>query len=521
MLKKIPNTFVIIFFLIVLAAVLTWFIPGGEYVEAGNNSIEYNETLSHPQSWQIFTAFQNGFAKQASIIIFVLIVGGVFWIFNNTKAIDVGIASLLKQMNKLGGNRYFPEHRVSQIMLVIIMLVFSIFGAVFGMSEETIAFVGIVIPLVISLGYDSITGVAIVFVAAGLGFAGAVLNPFTIGIAQGIAEIPLFSGLEYRLFCWLIINIVGIAFILRYSNRVYKFPNKSLVYEEDTYWKEKASSTDTKNSYYTPRRAWMMFFISSLILILYSIKYPIVDIKIGNSTHSQPALIVLTILYVAIGIITLKKSVHFFVLNILLFIILFLTLGVMGFDWYINEISALFLAGGIMTAITVRKSSSEIVKLFMEGAKDIMGAALVIGLAGGIIIILEDGKIIHSILHSAAGLMSDMGKVASVEVMYLIQTFINIIIPSGSAKAAITMPIMAPFSDLIGISRQATVMAFQLGDGFTNMITPTSPVLLAVLGVAKIPYAKWVKWVTPLIVILIILGALLLIPTVLMDLNGF
>ena len=157
----------------------------------------------------------------------------------------------------------------------------------------------------------------------------------------------------------------------------------------------------------------------------------------------------------------------------------------------------------------------------MDGAKDIMGAAMVVGLAGGIIIILQDGKVIDTLLYYVSKGMSDFGRVASIGMMYIIQTLINIVIPSGSAKAALTMPIMAPFSDLIGISRQATVMAFQFGDGFTNMITPTSGVLIGVLGVARIPYEKWVRWITPFMIVLMILGFLLLIPTVTMNLSGF
>ena len=142
-------------------------------------------------------------------------------------------------------------------------------------------------------------------------------------------------------------------------------------------------------------------------------------------------------------------------------------------------------------------------------------------MAGGIIVILEDGKVIDSILYVLSRSMNNLGDVATVGIMYVIQTAINVVIPSGSAKAALTMPIMAPFSDLIGLSRQATVVAFQFGDGFTNMITPTSGVLLGVLSVAKIPYEKWVRWITPLMIILAVLGFLLLIPTVTMTLNGF
>lgn len=212
---------------------------------------------------------------------------------------------------------------------------------------------------------------------------------------------------------------------------------------------------------------------------------------------------------------------HYFVLLLLSYTIIYLIVGVMGYGWYVMEIATLFMALGVASGLAINKSADDIAKLFVEGVKDILSAAVIIGLAGGIIITLEAGGIIDSILHGLSTAMGNFGDVASVGVMYMIQTVINIAIPSGSAKAAITMPIMAPFSDLIGISRQATVMAFQFGDGFTNMITPTSGVLIAVLGVARIPYEKWVRWVWPLIVALIILGFLLLIPTVTMQLNGF
>jgi uncharacterized ion transporter superfamily protein YfcC len=185
------------------------------------------------------------------------------------------------------------------------------------------------------------------------------------------------------------------------------------------------------------------------------------------------------------------------------------------------EIATLFLAAGIASGMAFNQSANEIAQSFIDGMKDIYSAALIVGLAGGIIVVLEDGGVIDSILYGLSKSLGQFGKIASVEIMYGIQTLINVIIPSGSAKAAITMPLMAPFGDLIGISRQATVMAFQFGDGFTNMITPTSGVLIGVLGVARIPYHKWLKWVFPLIAILFLLGALLLIPTVTMQLNGF
>jgi len=241
----------------------------------------------------------------------------------------------------------------------------------------------------------------------------------------------------------------------------------------------------------------------------------------GNSELKFPALPVSTFLFIAAGILSLRKTVHYYILNLLTFTIVFLIIGVMGYSWYVMEIATLFLALGIFSGIAIGKTPNEITRSFIEGAKDILSAAMVVGLAGGIVVILEDGKIIDTILYYLSQTMEDLGKVGSISVMYMIQTCLNIFIPSGSGKAALTMPMMSQFSDLIGISRQATVVAFQLGDGFTNMITPTSGVLIGVLGIARIPYEKWFKWVAPFIIILTVLGFLLLLPTVLMELNGF
>ncbi|NPA45416.1 MAG: YfcC family protein [Chlorobi bacterium] len=539
--NKIPHTYVIIFYIVILAAVATWFVPGGQYVkeinsETGKEQVVY-ETVkidgedvlqpkfeyveSNPQTWQIFAAMFKGFEKQAGIIVFILMVGGAFWIMNQSKAIDVGIFAFLNFTKKLEKVSFLKAIGVNNIVLTMIMIMFSIFGAVFGMSEETIAFIVILVPLAISMGYDSITGVAIVFVAAGLGFAGAILNPFTIGIAQGIAGLPLFSGIEYRIVTWLIINFVGITYILWYANRVKKNPKKSVVYETDIYWRERAGNETEQVKYHTPKSAWFVFAFILVSLVLFSYNYQETILKIGKSEFTAPMIPIATFFFAIFSFFSLRKSVHFFILNLLAFTIIFLIIGVMGYGWYIMKIATLFLAMGLLTGVAMNYNPNEITKHFLDGAKDIMSAALVVGLAGGIVIILQDGKIIDTILHSLAEGMKGFGKIASIGIMYVIQTIINIVIPSGSAKAAITMPIMAPFSDYIGISRQATVVAFQFGDGFTNMITPTSGVLIGVLGVAKIPYDKWVKWITPFMIILIILGFLLLIPTVTMDLNGF
>lgn len=524
--RQIPHTFTIVFYIIIFCALLTWFVPGGKYVEQiapnGDKAMVYQQVESIPQTWQVLSAFFEGFVDKADIIIFILIIGGAFWIVNDSKAFDIGTVGFLRKARRLENNRMLRRIGVDNFIITSIMLLFSVFGAVFGMSEETIAFTIILVPMAISMGYDSITGVCMVFVAAALGFAGAILNPFTIGIAQGLAGIPLFSGIEYRIFCWIIINIAGFTWILRYANRVKKNPQLSLVYEEDQYWRDLHENGSPEFTYHTPRIAWISFGVTSVILILFSIAYPTSSLQIGNAViNGLPAIPVLTGLFIVSSVFALRKTVHLYILNLLFFTIFFLITGVMGYGWYIMEIATLFLAMGLAAGIANNKGPNELVQLFLAGCKDIMSAALVVGMAGGIIVILQKGMIIDTILHSLAEKMSGMGQIATVEMMYVIQNLINLVIPSGSAKAALTIPIMAPFSDLIGLSKQATVMAFQFGDGFTNMITPTSGVLMAVLGVSRIPYDKWVRWSWKFILFLILLGAILLLPTVLIPMNGF
>ena len=467
--KKIPHTFTIVFALIVFAAVLTWFIPAGEFLRQTvdgrevvvNGSFHYVDRA--PQTWQIFSALFNGFVDKADIIIFILMVGGAFWILNNSHAIDVGVMSFLRRIRRLSRFKLIQKLGVENIIITLVMIMFSLFGAIFGMSEETIAFVVVFIPLAIQMGYDSIVGVCMCYVAAHVGFAGAMLNPFTIGIAQGIADLPLFSGLEYRVFCWVVLTVVGIAFVLWYAHRVKVKPERSPVHKLDDYWRQRVESTQQSS-------------------------------------------------------LTIRQGI---ILVILLLTIVALVVGVLEFGWYIAEISALFLAMGIFSGIVDKQGADDIAKLFLAGCKDILSAALVVGLASGIIFILKDGHIIDTILYGLTCSLSQLGEVASLAVMYVFQTLLNIVMPSGSAKAALTMPIMAQFADLMSVSRQTTVLAFQFGDGFTNMLTPTSGVLIGVLGIARIPYGTWLKWVWKFILALIVLGFLLMLPTLWMELPGF
>ncbi len=467
--KRIPHTFTIVFSLIVLAAMLTWVVPAGEFLRhtVDGREVVLSDSFHFvdraPQTWQVFSALFNGFVDKADIIIFILMVGGAFWIVNNSHAIDVGVMAFLRRVQRLSRYKLVSKLGVDNIIITLVMLLFSLFGAVFGMSEETLAFVVVFVPLAISMGYDSMVGVCMCYVAAHVGFAGAMLNPFTIGIAQGIADLPLFSGLEYRVACWLILTVLGIAFVLWYAHRVKLNPERSPVYRLDDYWRSRVQSTEQQSL--TTRQALILglFFLTVVALVV----------------------------------------------------------GVLVWHWYIAEISALFFAMGILAGIIDRQGADDIAKLFLAGCKDILSAALVVGLASGIIFILRDGRVIDTLLYGLTRSLAQTGEVTSLGVMYLFQTLLNLVMPSGSAKAALTMPIMAQFADLIHVSRQTTVLAFQFGDGFTNMLTPTSGVLIGVLGIARIPYGTWLRWAWKFILALIVIGFILMLPTLWLDLPGF
>lgn len=456
MFKKAPNTYLIIFALLIITAALSWIIPGGEYdtvLKNGKNVVDANSFRyieSHPQGpMQILTAPIRGFVQAALIIGFVFLVGGVFSIFQKTEAVDSAIMGIT--------HAYDKYDFLKPLLIPLFVTLFSLAGAVFGMSEEVIPFVLIFIPLFIRLGYDTITGIAVPFVGAGAGFAGAFLNPFTLGIAQGISEVPLFSGIEYRLVVWFVVTLVTVIFIVRYAEKIKKHPEKSITYAMDQERRKeiKKGEPESFSQLTTRHKIILIFFLAGLGVIIY---------------------------------------------------------GVLKLEWYIEEIAAVFLITGILIGIAGKLSGDEMVTAFISGAKDLTGTALIIGLARGILILAEDGKIISTVLYNLAGSIEHFHPIISSQVMYLVHICINFFVPSGSGQAALTMPVMAPLSDLIGVSRQTAVLAFQFGDGFTNMIIPTSAVTLSVLSLAKVPWEKWARWVLPLEIIFIVLALLLLIP---------
>ena len=452
--SRIPNVFVIVFALVLLAAVATWFVPGGRYerraTKVGESTRQvlvegsFVEAESHPQLLEVFVAPVKGFLKLADIIAFIFIVGGAFYMINDSGAITAGIHRLVRLLK----GREF-------LVIPIVMTLFSFFGAAFGMCEEAMPFALVFVPLALALGYDSIVGVCLTFLAAGVGFAGAFINPFTLQIAQGIAGVELLSGMGYRILVWFLATGLSIVWVMVYAARVKKNPEKSCMYELDRKRRQELLQQGEEQPEFTFRHA------------------------------------------TCLGVL---------VAGVALMIV-----GVIVWGWYINEIAGLFLAMGLTAGIAAGQGPSRLAASFTAGCKDMVSAALIVGFAGGILAVLEDGAILDTMLHSMAEATAGFPALASAYLQYGLQLVLNFFIPSGSTKAALTMPIMAPLSDLSGISRQTAVLIYQFGDGFTNMIIPTSGVTVGTLAMAKIPFEKWFRWHLPLQLVFILLAMALII----------
>jgi len=449
---KVPHTYVILFTIILIMAALTYVIPAGVFEKVVDP--ETGRSLVDPASFHLVEATPTtffslwmsvikGMNQSAEIVFFILIVGGAFEIINKTGAIEVMISKIAVSLK---GNE--------KLMIPIIMFIFAIFGGTIGMSEEVIIFVPIGIALARALGYDAIVGTAMVQLGAACGFTAGFMNPFTVGVAQGIAELPLFSGIELRIVLGLAICVITILYLFRYAGRIKNNPEKSII--ADLEKQEKDTIIDLNN--------------------------------IKNLTLND-LLVLLTMLA---GFA-------------------FIIYGVFAKEWYINEIATAFLATGVIAGLFGKMGPSRISTAFLEGARGIIFGAMVVGIARGILVVMTEGSIIDPIINSMAVFISRLPQSISVAGMYIVQVIINFFIPSGSGQAATTMPIMIPLSDILGINRQVAVLAYQLGDGFTNSIIPTSATLMAVLSIGKIPYEKWVKFLWPLMLMWIGTGGVFLL----------
>lgn len=457
---NIPHTYVLIFAIIVLVTILTYIVPAGEFdrakdVDTGRIFVvaeSFHMVENAPVSpFDMFRSIHIAMGEVGYIIFFVLIISGSFGIIQATGAIDAGIGSMVK---KTKGRE--------KLVIPLLMIVFSFGGAILGSAEEMLPFYPIIISLALALGFDSITGTSIVLLGAGAGFAGAFLNPFTIGIAQGIAGLPLFSGMWYRLICYGIILTVTIIYVYRYASKIQKNPELSLVYEED---KEKIQGAIEEVATLNGRQ--------KMVLVVF-----------------------------ALGLIILS-------------------FGVVKLGFYVTELTAVFLIIGLLAGVIGGLSANQIAEKFVAGAKELVYGALIIGLATTIMVIMREGKIMDTLIYYLAELVKPLPSSLSAVGMFFVQSLINVFVPSGSGQAAVSMPIMAPMADVVGITRQTSVLAFQFGDGFSNVISPTSGYFMAALAIGGIKWDKWVKWMWPLFLIWSLIGIVLVFVSALINYGPF
>jgi uncharacterized ion transporter superfamily protein YfcC len=447
---KTPHTFVILVAIIIIAAIATYLIPAGEFtrfkdaatgktlVEAGS----YHRIASNPLNPLLIpSAIYTGIVKSASTITFMLIIGGAFEVITSTGA----LTALCKKLSKT-----FSKHKYA--VIPVFLTLFSIFGFTMGMSSEVMIFVPIGITLALFLGLDKVTGTAMIALGAAVGFTAGILNPFNVGVAQDIAELPLFSGMAYRIVILVILLAATSAYIIIYAKKVAANPEKSVIYgiQEDT-------------------------------------EYTFEDV---SDSISKSQIAVLVIMAAGFGI---------------------LIYGLSKKGWYFEEMSGLFIFMGIACGLVSGYGPSRIAKEFGNGAKGIVVGCLIIGIARTVEVILSDAKILDTIVYGIVNIVNVMpGSIKAVG-MFICQSLINCVIVSGTGQAAVTMPLMVPVSDLVGISRQTSVLAFQLGDGFSNSVLPMSSSLMGYLAVSKIPYSKWLKFMMPLFLIWTALGCLFML----------
>ncbi|MCI8631514.1 MAG: YfcC family protein [Firmicutes bacterium] len=499
---KMPSAFTILFIIIIIVAVLTWIIPAGAYDYAGESSGTpepipgtYREIEKNTQGiWEILQAPISGFFDAVDIILFILVIGGFLAVVADTGAIDAGIGSIVR---KFSGRE--------TLMIPILMLLFGLGGTIFGMSEETIAFYVLIIPIFIAAGFDTVTGAAVVFIGAGIGCLGSTVNPFATGIASGFAGISIGEGIVLRLAILVLTMAISIVFVMRYAKRVKANPELSIVadmradneahflahgedgsYENGDIEKETAAgavaSSNAESNKMSGRQKAILavfgicFFIMILGVIPWADKFGIYIFEDISAFLAD-----IPVLGTVLGKIV--------------------PLG----EWWFSDITVLFLFGSLVCAFIWRWNETKFTELFVDGARDLLGVALIIGVTRGITVVMNDGGMTATILHLGEESLKSLGASAFIGLSYLFFILLSFLVPSSSGLAALSMPIMAPIADFVGVGRDLVVTAYATASGIVNLITPTSGVLMGALAIARIPYGTFLKWILKLVAVLFVL----------------
>lgn len=478
----VPDTYIIIFFVVVFAALLTFLVPQGFYetedITYMMNGVEKTRTVIKDGSFQylldengqpmtvgaslfaadgstgFFNYMYNGIVSSSAIeiIAFLMVVGGAFGILIRTGAIESGIMGMIKKANGK-----------EKLLIPVLFVLFSLGGAVFGMGEEALPFLMILAPILVAMGYDSVTAVLITYCATQIGFGTSWMNPFSVGIAQGISGLEVFSGAEFRMPMWLVFTAAGCIITMLYAARIKKDPLKSIAYESDAYFRDKTNTSEEADG--------IQKFGIGHILVLLTLVATMVWVIWGVMVHGY---------YMA------EIATQFFIMGI--------AAGIIGVIFKLNGMKM-----------------NDIASAFKSGAADLIGAALVVAMAQGIMQVLGGSDptaptVLNTVLYAISEAFAGLSGAAAAVLMYVFQSVFNFFVVSGSGQAALTMPIMAPLADLLGVSRQTAVLAFQLGDAFTNLIVPTSGCLIGALAIAKIEWSSWIKFAWKLLGILVLMA---------------
>ncbi len=437
---KMPHTFVIIIFIILVATLMTWIIPAGQYVriqnEAGITVIDPNQfsyidrTPVNPLLIPLYIV--NAMCSRVDLMLVILFSGGAFDLITKSGALHSTVAKVAK---------IFQDRLY--IFIPIMTTIFALICTTQGVNQF-IAFAPVTVMITLAMGLDSITGAAIILLGGAVGFSTGMLNPSTTVVAQEIAELPTFSGIGYRTVCFVVFLIVTNIYLVRYALKIRKTPSLSPMYDLDQAGGQKGTDLDS-----------------------------------FGSLSARKILIIAALAAALVGIVY----------------------GSIQYGWDMPEIAATFIGLAVVVGIIDGRTPSDISRCFIDGCKKMLTAAMIIGLASAIASIMNAGNIVDTVIHALAGVLSHTPGFLMAPAMYIANTLINFVIVSGSGQAAAVMPIMVPLSDLLGITRQTTVLAFNFGDGFCNYILPHSTALMGIISAVNIPYDRWMKFMWKLFLI--------------------
>jgi uncharacterized ion transporter superfamily protein YfcC len=465
----LPSAYTILFALIVLMAIATWIIPAGAYKldkEGAPIPGTYHGVAGDPQRilTDSLTAPINGLYGiedadgkisyynsgvlfgAIDVALFIIVIGGFLGVTMRTGAIQAGIGSLVAKLR--GRERW---------MIPLLMIVFALGGSTYGMAEESLAFYSLVIAVMIAAGYDAMTGAAVVLLGCGIGTLGSTINPFATGIASGFADVSISDGFLARLVILVVGLGIGIYFVMRYAERVKRDPTRSVVHDmKDANEAHFSVPQDSDETVMTGRQKLILVaFGSAFLFMMYGV-IPWEDMGVGIPT----------------------------------------------LWWWFPEMTALFILFSVIIGLIGRMSEGELTDAFVDGARDLLGVALIIGIARGITVVMTNGGVTDTVLHWAEQAVDGVGEVGFAVVVFLLFLPLSFLIPSSSGLATVSMPIMAPLAAFVGVQADLVVTAYQSANGLMNLFIPTSAVVMGGLAIARVPYGTYLRWVWPLLAML-------------------